>query len=214
MLHHPRAVICNEAPNVALQCRQKVGDIPVPMIECSLPSQTWMAEDLAVTASLTKPIMADQLLGQIERLGEIQDLLVIDDDRGFAQLVQRMLEASGKTFRVRRAYDGEEGLREMLASPPDLILLDLMMPVKDGFQVLAEMRENPELAKIPVVVLTATSFAEDALQQGSSRFTISRADGLRPTDVLSFLVAVLEVLRPYYDEQLATVWIDEEVERL
>jgi len=200
-LHHPRAVICNVPPGEEVPYPD-LTSLPVPLIECSLPSQAWLADDLAVVGSLSKPIMADDLAGTLDKLGSVDDILLIDDDRGFTQLVERMLQARGNRCRLRRAYDGAEGLLVMQAQPPDLVLLDLMMPVKDGFQVLAEMKQTVELADIPVVLLTATSFAEDALEQRASRLVISRPDGLQPGEVLACLQRVIEVLEPHYDETL------------
>jgi len=208
MLHHPQAVVCNVSPG-----RQggydgnTIGDgvvsMPVPFIECSLPSQAWVAKDLAVAACLTKPITAGQLLREVERLDSVHDVLVIDDDRGFCQLVERILEATGRAFEVRRAYDGEEGLLALRTRQPDLLLLDLIMPGVDGFQVLEEMRQEPELADVPVVLLTATSYVEDALAQRGGQMVIHRPDGLSLAEVLRCIRAVIGVLEPRYDERSA-----------
>jgi DNA-binding response OmpR family regulator len=202
MLHHPRAVVCNVPPGERWGYTG-ITSMPVPFIECSLPSQAWVANDLAVAACLTKPIMAQQLLQEVDRLGNIRDILIIDDERGFDQLVERILDATGRAFNVSHAYDGAEGLEAMRTHRPDLVLLDLIMPGEDGFQVLEEMRRQPELADVPVVLLTATSYAEDALAQRGSQVVIHRPDGLRPAEVLRCLRAVVDVLEPRYDERSA-----------
>ena len=200
MLHHPRAVVWNVPPGDGVN----LDDLPpvsVPFIECSLPSQAWVAEGLAVAAVLTKPVTAERLLREVERVGGVREVLVVDDDWGFCQLVERILEASGRSFQVRRAYDGEEGLQRMRERRPDLLLLDLIMPGLDGFQVLEEMRQEAALADVPVVILTATSYAEDALTQRSGQMVIHRPDGLIPAEVLRCLRAVVGVLEPRYDER-------------
>jgi signal transduction histidine kinase/CheY-like chemotaxis protein len=199
-LHHPQAVVWNVPPGNRAN-RAEIPALPAPCIECSLPSQAWLAGDLEVSACLTKPITAAQLLQQIKQLGHVQDVLVVDDDRGFCQLVERMLGTTGQPFNVRRAYDGREGLRAMRGRRPDLLLLDLIMPGADGFQVLDEMRQDSEIADVPVILLTATSYAEDALQQYSNQMVIHRPDGLYPAEVLSCLRAVVGVLEPRYDER-------------
>jgi CheY-like chemotaxis protein len=104
---------------------------------------------------------------------------------------------------VTHAYDGAEGLEAMCAHRPDLVLLDLIMPGVDGFQVLEKMRQQPELTDVPIVLLTATSYAEDALEQRGSQVVIRRPDGLRPAEVLRCLRAVIGVLEPRYDERSA-----------
>jgi signal transduction histidine kinase/CheY-like chemotaxis protein len=202
MFHHPHAVVWNVPPRE----RENPRDIPsvsVPFIECSLPSRAWVADDLAVTACLTKPVTTDQVLQEIERLERIHDVLIIDDDRGFCQLVERMLESTGHGYEVRRAYSGEDGLRAMNERRPDLVLLDLIMPGKDGFEVLEEMRQVPQLEDVPVVLLTATTLAEDALSQRGGQVVIRRPEGLGPADTLRCLHAIMGALEPHYDERAA-----------
>lgn len=160
-----------------------------------------MADDLAVTACLTKPVTADQVLQEVNRLERIHDVLVIDDDRGFCQLVERMLESTAQDYEVRRAYSGEDGLQAMSERRPDLVLLDLIMPGKDGFKVLEEMRQMSQLEDVPVVLLTATTLAEDALSQRGGRVVIHRPEGLSPDDTLRCLHAIMGVLGPHYDER-------------
>jgi CheY-like chemotaxis protein len=202
-LHHPRAVVCNVRPG-----QQRDGatalSTPVPIIECSLPSQAWVAQDLAVIACLTKPVTADHLLVELDRLDTARDILIVDDDIGFCQLVERLLEASGRDCAVRRAYDGTEGLLELHTRTPDVLLLDLIMPGMDGFQMLEEMQQDAELVDVPVVLLTATSFVEDALAQHSGQMVVRRPDGLKPGEVLRCLGALIEVLEPHYDERSAS----------
>jgi signal transduction histidine kinase/CheY-like chemotaxis protein len=202
MLHHPRAVVWNVPPGDGVN-PDDLPPVSVPFVECSLPSQAWVADGLAVAAVLTKPITSERFLREVERVGDVREVLVIDDDWGFCQLVERMLQASGRPFQVRRAYDGEEGLERMRERRPDLLLLDLIMPGLDGFQVLEEMRQEPALADVPVVILTATSYAEDALTQRSGQMVIHRPDGLIPAEVLRCLRAVVGVLEPRYDERAA-----------
>ncbi len=199
LLHHPQAVVYNVPPGQSNH-HQDIS-LPAPFIECSLPSQSWVANDLAVAACLTKPVTRERLLYEIKRLKEVRDVLVIDDDWGFCQLVVRTLEAVDQPYRVRRAYDGAEGLQAMRERHPDVVLLDLIMPGVDGFQVLEEMRLEPGLARIPVIIVTATSYAEDALEQRRGQIVIRRADGLSPAEALRYLQAVIGVLKPQYDER-------------
>ena len=80
-------------------------------------------------------------------------ILVVEDERDIAALVAFHLTKEG--YRVRTAESGQEGLDAMAADRPDLVLLDLMLPGFSGYEVLQEMRRRPDLAEIPVVVLTA-----------------------------------------------------------
>jgi signal transduction histidine kinase/CheY-like chemotaxis protein len=199
-LHHPRAVIRNVPPGERNHCND-TPLVPVPFIECSLPSQAWITDDLAVAACLTKPIAIQRLLDYIDRLGDIHEVLIIDDDRGFCQLIERALQAAQWALKVRRAYDGEEGLSAIRAQRPDLVLLDLIMPGLDGFQVLEQMRQNPELSDLPIVLLTAVGYAEDALARRASQIIVHRPDQLELTEVMRCLEAVISALEPRYDER-------------
>lgn len=197
--HRPHAVIHNVPPTECSHSPPCPGHVPI--IECSLPSRAWAARELSVAGCLTKPITSQQLLQELSRLHDVRDILIIDDDRGFVQLVERVLQASNGGYNLRRAYDGREGLQAMVEHPPDAVLLDLMMPGEDGFRVLEEMRCVPELASIPVVVLTATSYTEDILSKKENKIVIHRPGGLRLAEVLRCLEAALPVLETSYDDE-------------
>jgi len=201
-LYHPQAVVYNVPPGGRSRLNG-ISAASVPLIECSLPSRAWAMDHLAVRGYLNKPITAERLLQEIERVGNVQNVLVVDDERGFCQLVERILRSNGHVFDVRQAYGGEKGLQAMQERRPDLLLLDLIMPDVDGFQVLEEMRQDPGLAEIPVVLLTATSYVEDVMDQRGSQMIVRRPEGLRPFEVLRCLGAVIDVLEPHYDEQSA-----------
>ncbi len=84
-------------------------------------------------------------------------VLVVDDDPDLVETVAMMLESKG--CEVGRAYDGVEGEESIKARRPDLVILDVMMPRKDGYVLCAELKSNPETATIPVVLLTAVGEA-------------------------------------------------------
>lgn len=89
-------------------------------------------------------------------------ILVVDDDPDILQFVQMNLELDG--FRVETAGDGRRALEQASANPPDLMLLDVMMPELDGLTVLRRMRSDPPMASIPVIILTARSLAEERVK--------------------------------------------------
>lgn len=80
-------------------------------------------------------------------------VLVVDDEPDFAFIVQGNLEKEG--FEVEVAYDGAEGLEKVKANPPDVIVLDVMMPEKDGYKMCKELKADERFADIPVIMLTA-----------------------------------------------------------
>ena len=82
-----------------------------------------------------------------------QRILVVDDDRQIVRLVQSYLQQSG--FSVLTAYDGEEALHAIRREKPDLIVLDLMLPKRDGLEITRILRGDQTLAGIPILMLTA-----------------------------------------------------------
>ena len=114
----------------------------------------WAGEGLPTHGDLR--LLAEGL-AQVEREGsKVARLLVVDDESDVAQGLRALLEARG--YQVELAYDGREVLERLERDPlPDLILLDYAMPEIGGEQVLARMRETPRLAKLPVLLATASS---------------------------------------------------------
>jgi two-component system alkaline phosphatase synthesis response regulator PhoP len=88
-------------------------------------------------------------------MSEKKTILVVDDDSDFADSVVVLLERAG--FATAVAYDGVECLKKAAASRPDAIVLDVMMPVKDGYQTCKELKASPETSAIPVLLLTAVA---------------------------------------------------------
>ncbi len=96
-------------------------------------------------------------------------ILVVDDEPDFASIVQANLKKEG--FDVDVAYDGKEGLEKIKANQPDAIVLDVMMPEMDGYELCSILKGDENFQDIPIVMLTAV-----ADHVGSTRY--SHADGM------------------------------------
>ena len=79
-------------------------------------------------------------------------ILIIEDDKFLRDLITKKLIKEG--FNISEAIDGEEGLRKIKEKKPDLVLLDLILPGIDGFDILSKMKSDPESSSIPVVILS------------------------------------------------------------
>jgi len=88
-----------------------------------------------------------------------QRVLIVEDDGFLASIYAQKLEVEG--YDVSFATNGEDGLKLAQKDQPDIVLLDLLMPKMNGFEVLEKMKGDPELAKIPVLVLTNLGQKED-----------------------------------------------------
>ncbi len=96
----------------------------------------------------------------------IRHVLVVDDERHILRLIQVNLERVG--YQVRTAFNGVEALEQIEAALPDLIVLDVMMPYMDGFEVLQTLRKKPNTSGLPVIMLTAKNQDADVFRAWKS----------------------------------------------
>ncbi len=99
-------------------------------------------------------------------------ILIVDDEINFVKMVQVRLEANG--YDVEVAFDGEEGLEKAEEVMPDLILLDIMMPKKDGYTFLLELKKNDAMKAIPVIALTAKPGMKDMFELEGAKDYITK----------------------------------------
>jgi DNA-binding response OmpR family regulator len=100
-------------------------------------------------------------------------ILVVEDDKFLRELITQKLAREG--YDVKEAVDGEEGVIKVKEEKPDVILLDLILPGIDGFEVLAKIKEDPEVENIPVVILSNLGQRDDVergLKLGAVDFLI------------------------------------------
>jgi signal transduction histidine kinase/CheY-like chemotaxis protein/HAMP domain-containing protein len=129
----------------------------IPVVLISVTEQGSLGVELGAAQVLTKPIDRDELLDAIGRCcrdATRGTVLVVDDDAIMRDVAQRALDRLG--YNIAVAADGVQAIAWLEENPaPSLILLDLLMPGMDGFGVLRRLRENPEWAALPVLVVTA-----------------------------------------------------------
>jgi len=88
-----------------------------------------------------------------------ETILIIEDDKFLRELIVRKLLE--EDYEISEAIDGEEGIKKVKEEKPDLVLLDLILPGIDGFEVLSKMKEDPILAQIPVIILSNLGQKDD-----------------------------------------------------
>jgi len=134
----------------------------IPVVMLTMVDDKSRGYSLGATAYLTKPVDRDQLhhaLARYHTPGEPCAVLLVEDDPATREMMARTLEKAD--WRVSEAGNGREALDRLAQETPQLILLDLMMPVMDGFDFLLEMRANADWQNIPVIVLTAKDLTEE-----------------------------------------------------
>jgi len=118
-------------------------------------------------------------------------ILIVDDDIDFVESTKIILES--KPYEVIVAYEGEEGLKKAREENPDLILLDVIMPVKDGFTAAEQLRKDPELSRIPVIMLTAfSSKRQESTIPVSRGFTLEAEEYIEKPVSPDVLLATVE----------------------
>ena len=125
-------------------------------------------------------------------------VLVVEDEEDLRSLVELNLQLSG--LEVATAGDGRAALDQVAADPPDVVLLDVMMPVMDGWQVLRELKGDTRTRDIPVIMLTALSEERDLIQghlQGAVRYVT------KPFEMRTLVDTVRGALEPPDDDELA-----------
>ncbi len=115
-------------------------------------------------------------------------ILLVDDDVDFVEATKTVLES--KPYEVIVAHEGNEGLQKARKEKPDLILLDIIMPVKDGFTAAEQLKKDPQLSKIPLIMLTSFS-----LRGQGTGIPRSRGTTLEAEDYIEKPVTPEELLR-------------------
>jgi len=199
---HARAVVVNparskQARQLVSELRRQLGDSSLPIVFCPLVGERRLGESLGVVDYLTKPVTREALVALLDRLGEgVRRILVVDDNPQMVRLLSRMLQMAEREYEVLRAYDGQEGLREMRSQHPDLVLLDLVMPGMDGYDVLARIQDDAELRDIPVAVITAqTRTTEEERQLGGKTLLVSNGAGFTNEEAIDYLRGILDAAR-------------------
>ena len=147
----------------ALKADPGLRDIPVIML--TMVDDKSRGYALGATDYLSKPVDRDLLhrtLAHYQTPETPSPVLLVEDDADTREVMRRMLDKAG--WPVMEATNGREALDQMANTRPGIILLDLMMPVMDGFDFLLEMRAREDWCDIPVIVLTAKNLTEEDRQ--------------------------------------------------
>ena len=205
----------SEARSVAQQLLPQVvvidttsGDLPeadLPTIAASwdlvdthfvavpLPGEESLLRRLAVQGYLIKPVSRDSLSTTMRRFGEdIDRVLLVDDDRDFVRLMTRLLEENLlRPYHVSSAYNGQQALESIRTRHPDLLLLDLGLPDADGREIIRQIRSDPALKDLPIVVVSAQE-SVDYQERMAGSITATRAEGLLPSEAVRWVQGVVD----------------------
>lgn len=186
----------------ALKADPATRDIPVVMV--SIVDNEHLGYALGAAAYLVKPVAQADLLRTLARVSRASEArgvpvaarpaataLVVDDESQAREMVAAFLEPAG--YRVLRAASGEEGVAQARASRPDVLLLDLLLPGLNGFEVVEQLKADATTRAIPIVILTAQDLtpADRAALNGQIAALVAK-DGFTRERFLAELGVVLD----------------------
>jgi CheY-like chemotaxis protein len=135
----------------------------IPVVIVSVIADRSRGLSLGANQVLQKPVGREELVHALHAMGfpcesaQTQTVLVIDDDPNAVQLLANYLTPAG--FKLLSAFGGQEGIEVAKRQLPDVIVLDLMMPEVNGFDVVDALKLDPRTAAIPIIILTAQSIS-------------------------------------------------------
>ncbi|MBE9028734.1 response regulator [filamentous cyanobacterium LEGE 11480] len=177
-------------------------NIRIPQAISTAPAHS--PSDVSANGTGSTPV-ADPSMAEVPALGGpcLGTILVIDDDRAACEMVQRSL--SHHNYRVVYAHTGAQGLEIAAQLRPDAIVLDVIMPEMDGWQVLNALKENPELADIPVILSTMVTDEAMGYSLGASAYLPKPVDRER-------LLTVLEKYRPAQQQDAWVLVVEDDAD--
>jgi len=175
---------------VLAQLKADLRTAPIPVIVVSMLDERGRGFALGATEYLVKPVGKEQLLAAVYRAaampGQKHTVVAIDDDPLAIELARVSLEAAGWT--VLGAATGPEGLALIRERQPSVVLLDLLMPGMDGFEVVEALRADPETRSLPVVILTSKSMTQQDKDRLRGRITyVARKAEFDPSGLAGLL---------------------------
>jgi len=179
----------------ALKGDSRLAQIPVIML--SIVEETGMGMALGASDYLIKPVDREKLLlvlGKYKIANPDGPLLIVEDDPATREMARRILDKEG--WKVAEAANGRIALDVARRKTPTLILLDLMMPEMDGFEFLTEMRRDPRLRSVPVIVMTAKELTmeEQRALEGTAQQVIQKGN-LDPDELVGKVRELVEFHR-------------------
>jgi signal transduction histidine kinase/CheY-like chemotaxis protein len=165
-----------------------------PALAFWVPGHTDAAHTLGARQYLVKPISPNALLESVSAIGpQVKTILVAEDDPDLLHLFVRVLDTPPQSYRIWQAENGLETLEILRTRHPDLLIIDLIMPGKSGYEVLREKQEDEAIFDIPTLVVSSTDPTGEA---GSELLLLRRRGGFTGPDLVRVVEALDQVLSP------------------
>ena len=155
---------------VLMELKQMPETQNIPVIIVSIVADDTLASSLEAMDCLVKPFSKHQLLEKLQNVsfnhrnkGKRTKVLVIDDDQETNELIALFLE--GKGFDIDKAHSGKQGIKQAITENPDLIILDLLMPEMNGFEVVKALKDHHASKNIPVIINTSLDITQKEIKK-------------------------------------------------
>ena len=165
-----------------------------PVISCWMPGREEAARRLGVIEYLVKPVTRQDLLATFEKVPGVRKVLLVDDEPEILRLFVRMLSLVDRPLTIIQAMNGQRALQLLRSRKPDLMLLDLVMPEMDGFEVMKVKSQDPAIRDIPIVAVSSLNPRGET--NVSHTFSVTRGSGLSARELLNCVQSISRILVP------------------
>ena len=165
-----------------------------PVFSCWMPGREEAARRLGVVEYIVKPVTRQDLLSTLEKVPGVKKVLLVDDEPEILRLFVRMLSLVDRPLTILQAMNGRRALQLLRSRKPDLMLLDLVMPEMDGFEVIKEKSQDPSIRDIPVVAVSSLNPRGET--NVSHTFSVTRGSGLSARELLNCVQLISGILVP------------------
>jgi signal transduction histidine kinase/CheY-like chemotaxis protein len=206
----PRAILFDQETTAPEQFERHALPYELPLIQISLPFPHGQDASLPEEISdyLVKPVTRQRLLEAIAHFApQAKNFLIVDDDPAMLRFVTQALRNDGapshpRDYRLVTATSGQEALQIQELAGMDAVLLDLDLPDLSGWQVLARLKSQPETARIPVIIISASDPPPLLFPSGKAVFAVIRSRPFSQPELAQTLKPLLSAVQPVYPRQM------------
>ncbi|PKO12485.1 MAG: hypothetical protein CVU39_23655 [Chloroflexi bacterium HGW-Chloroflexi-10] len=210
----PAAIIIDEAIFQQGNVQEYLKTLPyhLPVISflfAGIPNRS-VSLPFGVFRYLVKPVSRERLINTVQAIGkDVQNLLLVDDDPTMVRLFTQAIKSAQQNgqflgnINFIPVYSGTEAIRVLESQAVDAVLLDLDLPDIHGIQVLAEIKKNPQLDLIPVIIISASDISEDFQVNQSASLKIFINRPFERNELSTLLQDTIKELKPHYQEPRA-----------
>ena len=166
------------------------------IISCPMPSGRRIVQKYEVADYLVKPVSRNTLLTALRNLNSpLNHILIVDDNLDLCRLFTQFLNTALPETTIAQVHDGQSALKTMRIQPPDVVILDILMPGMDGFEVMHHIRQDASLSNTIIIVVSAHGAGEALMADAEGSIEISKAAGFAPIELVNCLESIVSQLK-------------------